>query len=95
MQLIYSYVTLIFCIVSFLQKHLACLWLLGRGCDASLWQALQDHKSLSDCNGGPHNYNYHYSCMTLKKERPIPKSMEVWQLHIATVCMNIQSENPI
>ena len=35
------------CIVSFVQEHLACLWLLGRGCDASLWRVLQDRKSFS------------------------------------------------
>ena len=29
---IYSYITLFSCIVSFVQEHLACLWLLGRGC---------------------------------------------------------------
>ena len=42
------------CIASFVQEHLACLWLLGRGCDASLWRVLQDPNNFSDCEGGLH-----------------------------------------
>ena len=42
------YVTLFSCVACFVEEHLACLWLLGRGCDASLWRVLQDSKNLRE-----------------------------------------------